>query len=129
VLWDTAENGGIEQSGNFDMDIWDDGYSGNDPTDYLWSYYYSEAGIPDYGYNYGRYSNETVDEAIDNSYTLDVEYRQELFCQMAEILNEELPEIMLFTTVDANAHSTRLQGVQSNANEIATWNAADWTLK
>ncbi|OGO27873.1 MAG: hypothetical protein A2136_00485, partial [Chloroflexi bacterium RBG_16_54_11] len=84
VLWDTAENGGIEQSGNFDIDIWDDGYSGNDPTDYLWGYYYSEAGIPDYGYNYGRYNNPAVDELIDASYTLDIEVRKDVFCQMAD---------------------------------------------
>ena len=129
VLWETTENGGIEQSGNFDMDIWDDGYSGSDPSDFLWGYYYSEAAIPDYGYNYGRYINPLVDELIDNSYTLDEELRKELFCQMATILDEELPELLLFTTVDANAHSTRLQGVQSNANEIATWNSADWTVK
>ena len=129
VLWETTENGGIEQSGNFDMDIWDDGYSGSDPSDFLWGYYYSEAAIPDYGYNYGRYINPLVDELIDNSYTLDEELRKELFCQMATILDEELPELLLFTTVDANAHSTRLQGVMSNANEIVTWNSADWTLK
>ena len=129
VLWEASENGGIEQSGNFDMDIWDDGYSGNDPIDYLWGYYYSEAAIPDYGLNYGRYVNEEIDELIDNSYTLDEEVRKENFCRMAEILAEELPELILFTTVDANAHSTRLQGVVSNANEIVTWNAADWTLK
>jgi peptide/nickel transport system substrate-binding protein len=129
VLWESSENGGIEQSGNFDLDIWDDGYSGNDPTDYLWGYYYSEAAIPDYGLNYGRYINPTVDELIDASYTLDEAARQEAFCQLAQILNEDLPEVLLFTTVDANAHSARLQGVQSNANEIVTWNAADWTLK
>lgn len=81
------------------------------------------------GYNYGRYSNPTVDELIDASYTLDETERQDAFCQLATILNEDLPELLLFTTVDANAHSTRLQGVQSNANEIVTWNAADWTIK
>jgi peptide/nickel transport system substrate-binding protein len=129
VLWETTENGGIEQSGNFDMDIWDDGYSGNDPTDFLWGYYYSAAAIPDYGYNYGRYINPTVDELIDNSYTLDETERQDYFCQMADILNHDLPELLLFTTVDANTHSSRLQGVVSNANEIVTWNCADWTLK
>lgn len=129
VLWDTAAAGGIEQSGNFDMDIWDDGYSGNDPSDFLWSYYYSEAAIPDMGYNYGRYINSTVDELIDGSYTLDEAERQDYFCQMATILSEDLPELLLFTTVDANAHSARLLGVQSNANEIVTWNVADWTLK
>jgi len=129
VLWATTEDGGLETTGNFDMDIWDDGYSGTDPSDFLWGYYYSEAGLPDMGYNYGRYSNPTVDELIDASYTLDEAERQDAFCQLATILNEDLPELLLFTTVDANAHSTRLQGVQSNANEIVTWNAADWTIK
>jgi hypothetical protein len=55
--------------------------------------------------------------------------RQEQFCQLAKILDEDLPELLLFTTVDANAHSTRLQGVISNANEIVTWNVSDWTVK
>jgi peptide/nickel transport system substrate-binding protein len=129
VLWDASSNGGIEQSGNFDMDIWDDGYSGTDPTDFLWGYYYSAAAVPDAGLNYGRYINPTVDELIDNSYTLDEAVRQEQFCQLAKILDEDLPELLLFTTVDANAHSTRLQGVISNANEIVTWNVSDWTVK
>ncbi len=129
VLWDTATNSGIEQSGNFDMDIWDDGYSGSDPSDFVWSYYYSAAAVPDAGQNYGRYVNSKVDELIDASYTLDEAARQDAFCQLAKILDEDLPELMLFTTVDANAHSTRLLGVQSNANEIVTWNVEDWTLK
>jgi len=129
VLWESTENGGIEQSGNFDFDIWDDGYSGSDPTDFLWGYYHTDAAEPDWGLNYGRYMNPEVDALIDESYTLDEEYRQEVFCQMATILNRDLPELLLFTTVDANAHSTRLQGVLSNANEIVTWNAVDWTLK
>jgi peptide/nickel transport system substrate-binding protein len=129
VLWDTAANGGIEQSGNFDMDIWDDGYSGSDPTDFLWVYYHSAAAVPDAGQNYGRYINPQVDELIDSSYTLDEKARQDAFCQLATILDQDLPQLLLFTTVDANAHSTRLQGVTSNANEIVTWNVENWTLK
>jgi peptide/nickel transport system substrate-binding protein len=129
VLWATTSEGGIEQSGNFDMDIWDDGYSGNDPTDFLWVYYHSAAAVPDVGQNYGRYINPKVDELIDSLYTLDEAARQDAFCQLATILDEDLPELILFTTVDANAHSTRLQGVTSNANEIVTWNVEDWTLQ
>jgi hypothetical protein len=48
---------------------------------------------------------------------------------MAKILNQDVPELLLFTTIDANSHSTRLQGVQSNPNDLVTWNAAEWTLK
>lgn len=129
VLWAASTDGGIEQSGNFDMDIWDDGYYSNDPTDFLWSYYATEAATPDYGYNYGRWMNEEFDNLLWEVYTLDEETRKQAFCQMAQIFEDELPQILLFTTVTADAHSTRLVGVQSSTNDLVTWNAADWTLK
>jgi len=128
IMWADYESGGIEQRGNFDLDMWDDGYPGIDPTDHLWSYYHSEAGKPDYGYNVGRWSNEDFDALLDGVYTLDEEHRQELFCQMAEILDEELPQILLWSAVDAAAYSTRVEGVQATANDILTWNVADWKV-
>lgn len=129
VLWAASTDGGIEQSGNFDMDIWDDGYYSNDPTDFLWSYYASEAATPDSGYNYGRWMNEDFDNLLWEAYTLDEATRSDAFCQMAQILEEELPQSLLFTTVTADAHSTRLSGVQSSTNDLVTWNAASWELK
>lgn len=129
VLWAASTDGGIEQSGNFDMDIWDDGYYSNDPTDFLWSYYASEAATPDYGYNYGRWMNEDFDNLLWETYTLDEATRSDAFCQMAQILEDELPQILLFTTVVADAHSTSLVGIQSSTNDLVTWNAANWELK
>jgi peptide/nickel transport system substrate-binding protein len=129
VLWAASTDGGIEQSGNFDMDIWDDGYSGVDPTDFLWSYYSAAAAVPDAGYNYGRWSNEDFENLLSNVYTLDEEQRKKNFCEMGTILEAELPELMLFTAINADAHSTRLQNVQSTTNDLVTWNSADWTLK
>jgi peptide/nickel transport system substrate-binding protein len=129
VLWAASTDGGIEQSGNFDMDIWDDGYYSNDPTDFLWSYYASEAATPDYGYNYGRWINEEFDNLLWEAYTLDEATRSDVFCQMAQILEDELPQALLFTTVTADAHSTRLSGVQSSTNDLVTWNADSWELK
>lgn len=128
VLWAAVADGGIEQSGNFDMDMWDDGYGGVDPTDFLWSYYYSEAATPDYGYNYGRWVNADFDSLLDGAYTLDEAARQDGFCQMATMLEEELPQTLLFTAINADAHSARLLGVRSSTNDLVTWNAADWTL-
>jgi ABC-type transport system substrate-binding protein len=128
VLWASTADGGIEQNGNFDIDIWDDGYSGTDPTDFLYSYYATDSATPDNGYNYGRWSNQEFDDLLSQAYTLDEASRKELFCQMAQILEDELPEALLFTAVNADAHSARLQGVQSTTNDIVTWNAADWTL-
>lgn len=128
VMWADYESGGLEQVGDYDLNLWDDGYSGVDPTDFLWELYYSTAAEPDMGWNITRWINSDFDALLDEAYTLDEEYRQELFCQMAQILEEELPVIMLFSTVNADAHSARLQGVQSTVNDLVTWNVADWTL-
>ncbi len=42
IMWAEAEDGGTEIAGLFELDMWDDGYPGIDPTDMLWTFYYSE---------------------------------------------------------------------------------------
>ena len=49
-------------------------------------------------------------------------------CELAKILDEEVPQILLFTAIDADAYSTRLKGVQATINDIMTWNVADWKV-
>ena len=129
ILWAASTDGGIEQSGNFDMDLWDDGYAGVDPTDFIYQYYAAASAEPDYGYNFMRWSNDEFEELLGGVYILDETQRKQDFCRMAAILEEELPILPLFTAVNADAHSVRLQNVQSSANDLVTWNAADWTLK
>lgn len=129
VMWAAAEEGGIEQTGNFDINLWDDGFFGNNPTDFMWELYHSASAEPDMGWNVGRWINPDFDALIEESFTLDETARKDLFCQMATILDEQVPDILLFSAVNAEAHSARLQGVQSTINDLVTWNAADWTLK
>jgi peptide/nickel transport system substrate-binding protein len=128
VMWADAASGGTEQNGEFDLDMYDDGYPGVDPTDHLYFYYHSYSAEPDNGFNVGRWINPDFDALLDEAYTLDEDTRQELFCQMAEILDAELPQILLFSAVNAEVHADRLQGIQSTANDMVTWNVADWTL-
>jgi peptide/nickel transport system substrate-binding protein len=128
VLWADFESGGIEQQGDFDLNMWDDGYPGVDPTDHLWYYYYSEAAEPDYGWNVGRYLSEDADAYIDELYYLDEEYRLEMMCELAAVLDEDLPQILLFSTFEGSGVSTRLQNVQASANDVITWNVADWEI-
>ena len=128
VLWADSASGGLEQLGDFDLDMYDDGYAGVDPTDFLWNYYHSDAAEQDMGWNVGRWLNPEFDALLDEAYTLDEAYRKDLFCQMASILDQQLPQILLFTTINADAYSARMQGVQATSNDIVTWNVADWTL-
>ncbi len=128
VMWAPAEDGGTELSGNFELDMWDDGYPGLDPTDnIIWTYYVSD-NLEEEGFNVGRYSNEDLDAWLDEAYTLDEEYRQDVFCEIAQILEDDLPQILLWSAVEGHGVSDRLQGVLPNANDPVTWNVADWTL-
>ncbi len=128
VLWADVENGGLEQSGNFDIDLYDDGYSGTDPTDFISQYYASASAEPGNGWNVGRWINPQMDDLIGQAYSLDEAQRQALFCQMAQILEDDLPQILLFSAINAEAYASRLEGVQANLNDLVTWNAADWRL-
>jgi len=128
VIWADYASGGIEQHGDFDIDLWDDGYAGIDPTDFLWELYHSSAAEPDAGWNVVRWSNPEFDALLEEAYTLDEARRKDIFCQMAQILEEELPCILLFSTINAEAYSARLEGVQSTANDIVTWNVANWKI-
>jgi peptide/nickel transport system substrate-binding protein len=128
VMWADAASGGTEQNGDFDLDLYDDGYPGIDPTDHLYYYYHSASAVPDAGFNVGRWVNEDFDALLDGAYTLDEDARKEAFCQMATLLNDELPQILLFSAINSDVHSIRLKGVQSSANDMVTWNVADWSL-
>ena len=128
VMWADTSSGGIEQSGNFDIDLYDDGYFGNDPTDFIWKYYNSSASVPDQGWNIGRWNNPQMDDLLNQAYTLDEKVRQQAFCEMAKLLDAELPQILLFSTLNADAYSTRLSNIQANINSVVSWNSADWEL-
>jgi peptide/nickel transport system substrate-binding protein len=128
VMWSDAASGGTEQSGNFDVDLWDDGYSGVDPTDYLSEVYTSDAAKPGNGMNVVRFMNSEVDTLIGQTYTLDEANRKDVFCQLAKIFDQDLPNIPLTTIINADAYNVRLQNVISNGNDVVSWNAADWTV-
>jgi peptide/nickel transport system substrate-binding protein len=128
VIWADAASGGIEQSGNFNMDLYDDGYAGIDPSSFLLYYYSSSAAEPDQGWNVVRFKNAEFDSLLDQANTLNQQGRQTAFCQMAQILDQQLPQILLFTTLNAEAYSTRLANIEANINSVVSWNVADWAL-
>jgi peptide/nickel transport system substrate-binding protein len=126
VLWADYGSGGLEQSGNFDLNFWGDGYGGRDPTDHIWYYYHSSAAVPDSGWNVARWMNEDADALIDSTYWLDEDFRKETFCQLATLMEDELPNIWLWTMAWPAAVSERLQGTQSSVTDQHSWNVADW---
>jgi peptide/nickel transport system substrate-binding protein len=132
-LWGTWANGGIEIHGQFDLDLWDDGYYGLDPTVYLTNYFDPRAiptrDNPLAGLNVSRYRNPAVIKLFDALYTpLPESRRRALLCELAIILHEDLPHIPLVALPDLYAINYQLQGVVPHIYDTVTWNAGDWHL-
>jgi len=133
LLWDTWANNGLELRGNFDLDLWDDGYYGVDPTGYMANYFDPRAiptrNNPLAGFNVSRYRNPALIDIFDALYTpLPTGRRRVLLCELATILHQDLPQIPLLALPDLYAINTNLQGVSPTIYDTITWNAGDWFL-
>lgn len=133
-LWDTWMEDGIEMRGNFSMNLWDDGYYGIDPTDYLFDMYDPRAipteNDPLAGFNVMRYRNLSLIAIFDELYMpIPDTRRQQRICQLATILYRDLPVIPLLAFPDIYLINTRLQGVYPHIYDTVTWNAEDWYLE
>ena len=132
-LWGTWAEEGIELRGNFDLDLWDDGYYGLDPSSYL-SNYLDPRAIPSRnnpiaGLNVGRYRNPELIDIFDALHTpLPVNRRRVLLCEVATIIYQELPQIPLLALPDHYAISIDVQGILPHIYDTITWNAGDWQL-
>jgi len=132
-LWNTWENEGIELRGNFDMNLWDDGYFGVDPTLYLTDLYDPRAiptrNNPLAGLNISRYRNPALIDIFDALHTpLPNNRRRALLCELAIILDQDLPHIPLLAFPDLYGISTDLRGVAPHIYDTVTWNADNWQL-
>jgi peptide/nickel transport system substrate-binding protein len=132
-LWGDWEEGGLEAHGQFEADLWDDGYPGIDPTDYLiWRY--ASWSIPSLedggaGGNVMRFANAEVDRLLQQAHLQpDPLVRRQTFCQMERILTQERPVLYLVYFSDAHAFASRLQGLVFNPNDALTWDVVNWQL-
>jgi ABC-type transport system substrate-binding protein len=132
-LWGTWHDEGLEIRGRFDVDFWDDGYFGVDPTIYLTDLF-DPRGIPTRdnpvaGLNTGRYHNTDLADLFDALYTpLPNNRRRALLCELALTLDQDLPQIPLVALPDLYAISIDLEGVVPHIYDSVTWNAAEWRL-
>lgn len=132
-LWGPWQDGGIELHGEFDLNLWDDGYYGLDPTTYLANYFDPRAIPTRYnpiaGLNVSRYNNPELIELFDALNTpLPENRRRVLLCQLAIILYEDLPQMPLLAIPDFYATSPNLRGIEPHIYDTITWNAAVWQL-
>ncbi|WP_324650112.1 ABC transporter substrate-binding protein [Georgenia sp. H159] len=68
------------------------------------------------------YSNAEVDELLAQAETVsDLEERGEFYKQAQAILNEDVPTLILYDELQADAMSTRLEGLFAGVNPVDRW--------
>lgn len=132
-LWDTWQNNGIELRGNFDIDLWDNGYFGVDPTPYLTDMFDPRSiptrDNPIAGLNTSRYRNPELIDLFDALHTpIPNNRRRALLCELALTLYQDKPQMPLLAFPDVYAVSVDLEGVSPHIYDVITWNAGDWHI-
>lgn len=133
VLFGGWADGAARKTGDFDILMYDTG-AGINPQAHVYDLLASSR-IPTeenggVGGNYSRWSNPQVDAWLDeagSSPSLTV--RKADYCNVAEAINEELPQIYLYQFADGSALSVRLKGVNANTWAGISWDVADWYLE
>jgi peptide/nickel transport system substrate-binding protein len=119
--------------GDFDILIYDTG-AGINPQLHVYDLLHSER-IPreeneGVGGNYSRWANPEVDALLEETGSNpSLEARREAYCQVAEAVHEELPQLYLYQFQENHATSMRLQGSQPSTWAGLSWDIADWWLE
>lgn len=133
VLFGGWSDGAVRKTGEYDILIYDTG-AGNNPQSHVFELLHSSR-IPREenggdGGNYSRWANPEVDawlEEAGGSPSLDV--RKAAYCNVAQAVNDELPQIYLYSFADGNALAANLQGVEPNTWSGISWDVANWYLE
>ena len=81
------------------------------------------------GANTTHFCNEALDELfITGRGTPDTSQRAEIYHQVAQILNEEVPTFFWWSDNIVWGLSNQLQGVKPGPNQYIQWNIHEWSL-
>lgn len=82
------------------------------------------------GGNYSRWSNANVDAWLaDAGSNPSLSVRKADYCNIAQAINDELPQIYLYQFADGSALSVHLKGVEANTWAGIGWDVANWYLE
>ncbi len=129
IIFGSYSEGSPRKTGDFDMLIYDRGLS-IEPHGYVANHWLSTE-IPSAdnpgGGNFFRWINPDADAAIEAAAsTFDLDERHAAYCELSELINEELPQIYLYLFADGYGFSSRMQGYTVSTWGSMTWGAQDW---
>ena len=113
---------------DFDLAIIAGGVYAQDPN--VSAKYFERANFTPTGGNYAHYSNAKVDDLFKQGRTVgDLTQRKQIYTQVAQILNDETPWILLWSPNSIHAYNKRLVGFKPPSYAThEVWNAEEWSV-
>jgi peptide/nickel transport system substrate-binding protein len=132
IIFGSFEEGSPRMVGNFDMLIYDNSLS-IEPHAAIENAYYS-ANVPSAenpaGGNFYRWINPAVDAAIETAgSTVEIAARQAAYCEIAELMQADLPQISIFLFTEGYGAANSLSGYEVNMWGSLTWDVQNWRLQ
>ena len=117
-----------QAAGDFDIALVGGGVFRQDPN--VSAKYFETVSFTPAGANYGHYSNPQVDDLFKQGRAItDTAQRKQIYTKLAQILNDEVPWIYLWSPNSIHAYNKRLVGFKppSYATHLV-WNAEEWSV-
>jgi peptide/nickel transport system substrate-binding protein len=132
IIFGSYDDQSPRKIGDYDMLIFDRGFT-VEPQGYN-ANAYSSTTIPSEdlpgGGNYFRWVNPTVDAALETAGSnFDLEVRKAAYCDIAEQVNTDLPQVYLYLFQDGYGVADNLDGVVVSTWGSMSWGAQNWKYK
>lgn len=116
------------QAGDFDVDLVGGGVFRTDPN--VSAKYFETIAFTPAGANYGHYSNPKLDDLFKQGRaTTDRAQRKKIYTDAAQILNDDMPWIYLWSPNSVHVYTKRLQGFKPPSYAThEVWNAEEWSV-
>jgi peptide/nickel transport system substrate-binding protein len=132
IIFGSYEEGSPRMVGNFDLLIYDSSLAIEPQATVMNSYHSSQIPTSDNpaGGNFYRWVNPAVDVAIEKAgSTVDVATRQAAYCEIANLMAADLPQISIFLFTEGYGAAVNLTGYEVNMWGSLTWDVQNWKLE
>lgn len=131
IIFGTYADGSPRMLGDFDMLIYDRGYTIEPQGEVEQAYLSDKIPSPDNpnGGNVWRWVSKEGDAAIKAAgSSFDLAERRAAYCKLGELINNELPQVYLYLLQDGYGFADTVSGYTVSTWGSLTWGAQDWKL-
>jgi peptide/nickel transport system substrate-binding protein len=131
IIFGSYADGAPRKTGNFDILVYDASLTIEPHATVANSFHSSTIPTAENpaGANYMRWVNPAADAAIETAGgTVDIETRRAAYCDLAELIATDLPQLHLYLFTEGYGASNRVSGYEVSIWGSLTWDVENWVI-